>query len=378
MSNKLLDINLKNVYFEVSPEGCSGQNPAEFSAKVKPDQFLGGGGAPENSQRETSNNSKSLVRKFVEVNGIKTSYIERGNSNGIPIMYVGGHMSSASGETVFLDALEGRISNSKGLRVLSEQKPESGEGVKRMVESLKGKYRIVDLELPGFGQSFPLNGKPTLDRMADFTYDFQKAIGLGKSVIFGSSMGGIVAVKLAARHPEAVKALFLQGLMTQSSDMEKKAYIAVKIATSWPLREVFRIHGVRSKVFEFFSKTSKDFKMSEKPAQDAMIEGVRLAHTKTAISTLREIGKDIGEDIAQVQCPVVIIDGASGDMVPILKSARVAKRFHPIIEDPSERIRQGKVLFLPIGGYAGEHSHTIVNTFPEGTAAMIDDVLGKI
>jgi len=35
-------------------------------------------------------------------------------------------------------------------------------------------------------------------------------------------------------------------------------------------------------------------------------------------------------------------------------------------------------LLFPIGGKAVEHSHTIVNTLPEGTAAMIDDVLDKI
>lgn len=328
--------------------------------------------------------AQEIGRKFVEVNGTRVSYIERGNSHGIRLMYIGGWASSASGDRWFLDALEGKISNSKGLQTISEnnrQHPEerqSAEGIKKMVASLKGKYRIVDLELPGFGESSPLKGKVDLDRMADFVAEFQKAIRLEKPVIFGSSMGGIVAVKLAGRHPEAVKALFLQGLMTKPSDMDKKAYVAAQIATSWPIRSIFKIPGLAGNVFAFFNKGSKDFKMSEKEAQDAMVEGVRLAHTKTAISTLREIGRDIGKDIEQVQCPIVIIDGASGDMVPILKSAEVAVRFHPDIQNPSEKITQKKVVFLPIGGKAGEQSHTLVNTFPEGTAAMIDDVLGKI
>ena len=336
-----------------------------------------GSNSPENliiPQKEAQK-PENGARKTIEVNGTKVSYVERGNPHGIPLMYIGGWASSASGDKWFLDALSGEIPNSKGFRTLSERKPESAEGVKRMVESLKDKYRVVDLELPGFGESSALEGKVDLDRMADFIPEFQKVIGLEKPVIFGSSMGGIVATKLAARHPEEVKALFLQGLMTQPSDMDKKAYVAAQVATSWPIRSVFKIPGLAGNVFSTLAKGSKDFKMSDHEAQDAMIEGVKLANTKTAISTLREIGRDIGKDIEQVQCPVVIMDGASGDMVPILKSADVVVRFHPDIPTPSEKIAQKKVIFLPIGGKAGEQSHTIVNTLPEGTAAMIDNVL---
>ena len=350
------------------------------------------------TDRSVSNKETAIEgRKFVEVNGTRVSYIERGNPHGIALMYIGGWASSASGDRWFLDALEGKIPNSKGLQALSEynrehpEERQSAEGIKRMVESLKNKYRIVDLELPGFGKSSPLEGKINLDRMADFTVEFQEAVGLEKPVIFGSSMGGIVAVKLAARHPEAVKALFLQGLMSKPEDMDKKAYTAAQIATkrpvtSWVIRPTLRIPGVAPKVFALLAKGSKDFKMSEKEAQDAMIEGARLAHPRTAISTLAEIGSDIGNDIEQVQCPVVVIDGASGDMVPILNSADVAGRFHPNIKstdpqkrsDYEEKIAQKKMAFLPIGGKSEEQSHTIVNTLPEGTAVMIDDVLGKL
>lgn len=340
-----------------------------MEGSVSPDNVEG------NLPKETSRQRESLDRKFVEVNGTRVSYIERGNPHGIPLMYIGGWASSASGDRWFLDALSGEVSNSKGFRTLSENKPESAEGIRRLVESLKGKYRVVDLELPGFGESFSLEGKIDLDRMADFVPEFQKAIGLEKPVVIGSSMGGIVAVKVANRHPETVNALFLQGLMTQPSDMDKKAYVAAQVATSWPIRSVFKIPGLAGSVFSTLAKGSKDFKMSEKEAQDAMIEGAKLAQTKTAISTLREIGRDIGKDIQGVQCPVVIIDGASGDMVPILKSADVAVRFHPEVENPNEKIAQKKVIFLPIGGKAGEQSHTIVNTLPEGTAAMVDNVL---
>jgi len=362
--------------FEVSPESGPGEGAANFRAPRQ--EFLGGSSSPETVQSSPTEGSKqrdSLDREFVEVNGTRVSYIERGNPHGIPLMYIGGWASSVSGDKWFLDALEGKIPNSKGLRTLSENNPQSAEGVKRLVESLKDKYRIVDLELPGFGKSSPLEGEVNLDRMADFVPDFQKAIGLEKPVIFGSSMGGIVAVKLAARHPESVKALFLQGVMTQSSDMAKKPYKGGQFLGSWFVREIVRTPGLFSKVVTAGSKTDPDFKMSDKEAQAAMAEGFKLAHVKTATATVREIGKDIGEEIEKVQCPIVVVDGASGKTVSILNSANVAVRFHPEIQDPSEKIAQKKVIYLPMGGKAGEHGHTIVNTFPEGLATMIDNVL---
>lgn len=93
---------------------------------------------------------------------------------------------------------------------------------------------------------------------------------------------------------------------------------------------------------------------------------------------LREIGRDIGEDIKKVQCPVIVLDGAHGDIVPILKQGEQATRFHPEISSNSEKIAQRQVIFLPIGGYAGKQGHGILSDFPEGLVALIDASLDKM
>ena len=340
------------------------------------------------SPKEIPRQRESLDRKFVEVNGIRTSYIERGNPHGIPLMYIGGHMSSASGDRWFLDALEGKIPNSKGFRALSENKPTSAEKLKENLAGLRQKYRILDLELPGFGKSSSLKGKVTLDRMADFAAEFQKNLGAENAIIFGSSMGGIVAIKLAARHPEAAKAVFLQGVMTEASDMDKMTYKAAQIATHpfLPIRYFLRIPGVAPKVFSFLAKTNKDFKMSEKEAQDAMIEGARSAHTKTALSTLREIGQDLGEEIKNVQCPVVVVDGSAAEMVTFEKQKMAAQRF------PEQNLTYGKTygdknpsgvktvkaIPLAVSEAFGEQGHSVVNTAPEILAVLLDKMFKKL
>jgi len=74
---------------------------------------------------------------------------------------------------------------------------------------------------------------------------------------------------------------------------------------------------------------------------------------------------------------VIVIDGANGDLVPIMNSTKAAVRFHA--ETPEEQlVAEKKVVFLPIGGRAGEQGHNIVNTAPEFVAALTDSVLGKV
>ncbi|MCL4419058.1 alpha/beta hydrolase [Patescibacteria group bacterium] len=333
------------------------------------DNFLGG------ASNETSGQIKGL--KSIEIDGQKVSYIERGNPKGKPLLYIGGWISSVAGDRWFLDTLEGNVPNSKGLQTLRQNSPGSAEGIEKIVRSLKDKYRIIDLELPGFGGSESLEGKIDLNRMADFVARFQESIGMGGSYAFGSSMGGIVGVKLASRHPEMVKALVVQGLMTKPDDMDTKVYYAGQVATRFPINALLKLSGFGPKVLEALSKGSKDFKMSNSEAQKAIVEGARRADINTALSTLREIGRDIGEDIEKVQCPVIVMDGANGDLVPIMNSAKASLRFHP--ETPnSEKVAEKKVIFLPVGGRSGEHGHNIVNTFPEGAAALIDDVMSKV
>jgi len=367
----------------VVPESGPGEEAASFNAKAQQEKFLGGGGSPETVQSnplEASKQKESLDRKFVEVNGTRVSYIERGNPHGIPLMYIGGWASSASGDRWFLDALDGNTQNSKGFRTLSERKPASAERLQKNLDGLKQKYRILDLELPGFGKSSPLEGEVSLDRMADFTAEFQKEIRADKAIIFGSSMGGIVGVKLAGRHPEAVKALFLQGVMTERSDMAQKAYKGGQFLGSWPVREIVRIPGVFSKAVTAGSKTDADFKMSDKEAQTAMAEGFKLAHVKTSTTLVREIGKDIGEDIEKVKCPVVIIDGSAANTVTYDKQKMAAQKFpkQTLNYEKSQRTKTVNAIPLVVTEDFGEQGHTVVNTSPEILAVLVDKMSSKL
>ena len=78
------------------------------------------------------------------------------------------------------------------------------------VERLKDRYRVITLDLPAHGLSGPApGGQYTLDAYARVVDAVARERGLTRFVLGGNSMGGGVAARYAADHPERISALIL-------------------------------------------------------------------------------------------------------------------------------------------------------------------------
>ncbi len=232
----------------------------------------------------------------------------------------------------------------RGLQSLETNVPKGAEKIKNLVRELKGKYHIIAPELPGFGHSEAIEN-PFLDSMADELADFSKAVGLKKPVAFGSSMGGVLVTKFAARHPEDLSALILQGTMAQPTDMNSREYILSRIATFPPIKMAVEnipwlANQAKERLFKPGIQGNKDFKLATPENQELMLSDVDSADPKTALSTLRGIGSHLEKDIERVEVPVVVLDGTAGELVPIAKSKDIAGRFHRQDEDNRENLRK--------------------------------------
>jgi len=67
-------------------------------------------------------------------------------------------------------------------------------------------YRHILLDFRGHGRSAGVTSDPTLSRMADDTWEIVQRLGIEHFAYVGHSMGSAVGVRLAARHPRAIKA----------------------------------------------------------------------------------------------------------------------------------------------------------------------------
>lgn len=69
------------------------------------------------------------------------------------------------------------------------------------LDDLAHANRVIELELPGFGDS-PVNERTDgAASMADTVAAVIKALGIAPVHVWGTSMGGVVSAHLAARHP---------------------------------------------------------------------------------------------------------------------------------------------------------------------------------
>ncbi len=118
-----------------------------------------------------------------------------------------------------------RHTDVRGMRIHSiEEGPEDapalilvhglGASVTRWVDALPilaQRYRTIAIDLPGFGRSDIPRTRYTTLWLAGAVKNFMDARGIDRAVLAGNSLGGTVAMRLAARAPERCSALVLVG-----------------------------------------------------------------------------------------------------------------------------------------------------------------------
>ncbi|KNX38620.1 alpha/beta fold hydrolase [Luteipulveratus halotolerans] len=75
---------------------------------------------------------------------------------------------------------------------------------------LSDEYRVINMDLPGFGLTRKQPGRPTLESFARAAIGVLDALGVQEPThVMGNSLGGAVAMTVAAHHPERVASLVL-------------------------------------------------------------------------------------------------------------------------------------------------------------------------
>jgi pimeloyl-ACP methyl ester carboxylesterase len=76
-------------------------------------------------------------------------------------------------------------------------------------EALGAAHSPIAFDLPGHGRSSGVEALPSIQDYTDFTIAFADALKIDSAVFVGRSMGGAVAMDLAARYPKRVQGLVL-------------------------------------------------------------------------------------------------------------------------------------------------------------------------
>ncbi len=193
---------------------------------------------------------------------------------------------------------------------------------------LRGR-RLLIPDLPGHGGSGPLPA-PSLAGFADALADVLDAEGVERTDVFGHSLGGVVALRLALRWPERVRRLILAapaGISSATRFAEATLALAGLIEpgriAGRRADRIARSRRLRRLVFGLFEVANPDV-FSER-AVHGFLRGPTM-HTDALGAGLALSADDPRRDLDRVRCPVLLLWGARDRQVPIEDGFEYARR----------------------------------------------------
>jgi pimeloyl-ACP methyl ester carboxylesterase len=184
-------------------------------------------------------------------------------------------------------------------------------------------WRLLMPDLPGYGHTPGLDSGPLgLAAHADWLADWLHGAGAAPAVVLGHSMGGVVALLLAERHPEAVSAVIDVDGNKSPADCVFSAR-----ARAWD-REGFAAGGF-DKLRETIRRRGR-----RDPAQASYHRSLLLADAATYHLNSGELvemsaRQDMARRLAALPVPAVYVAGVPGGASPrtheLLETAGVEK-----------------------------------------------------
>ncbi len=191
---------------------------------------------------------------------------------------------------------------------------------------LKQNYRIVTMDLPGYGLTGPFpDRKYSIDHYVDFLKHLLTALGIKKCVLGGNSLGGGIAWNFTIRHPEMVTKLILIDAGGYPSEA-KSVPLAFKLAQIPVIKDAFTFITPR-----FVAKASvKNVFADKTKVTDALVDRyfeltLREGNRQAFIDRFSAEKKpNSHKNIKLIQQSTLVLWGEKDQLIPVEK----AYQFH--------------------------------------------------
>ena len=226
--------------------------------------------------------------------------------------------------------------------------------------ALKDRYRVIRVDLPAHGLTGPEpSGDYTLQRIQRLFEGFVDARGLQRFTVIGTSIGGTVAMRYAADHPERVERL---GLISPGS-LEKR--VRGRTTPAQVPRVFDLITLVTPKSFTRFMLTN-DYgdpaRVGEAVVDEWWSMWMREGNRAAMLGLLRQyVSGGVEDRIRAVRAPVLLLWGERNKRVPL---ALAYETRDLLVNAPEVRLE-----VLPGIG------HMLVQEAPDESARIVRDWL---
>jgi pimeloyl-ACP methyl ester carboxylesterase len=193
---------------------------------------------------------------------------------------------------------------------------ESRELWRDFVGPLSQHFRIIALDLPGFGANAPLTTPVTIGDLAEAVYHFLITIGVEHPVMIGHSLGGYVALAFAEKFPQRLRGLGLFHSTAQNDSFEKKQARNKTI-------EFIERYGLEEFVDQFFTPLFFDGRRKDLKDEIKFLTDIGKATSKeTVMEVIKAMRdrKDRSRVLEKLTCPVLMIAGKNDTAIPFTNS----------------------------------------------------------
>ena len=178
-------------------------------------------------------------------------------------------------------------------------------------------FEVIEFDLPGFGDSHGGPVNQTMDDIAAQVAEFVLALGYSTVKVHGTSFGAMIALTLAARHPEVVDSLVLSCFLARYDSAARIMRATWKRASlDSGMEAVADLTSVAGFARSFYDTAG---------AQE-QLTAMRVAFSKTDaqafIAATEAIeAADLSPLVGQVAARALLIAGAEDNMTPFAPAA---------------------------------------------------------
>jgi len=186
---------------------------------------------------------------------------------------------------------------------------------RRVCGPLASRRRVISVDVPGFGSSHPAGPGFELDAVADRLAD---GLALDRIDLVGHSLGGAVAVAVAARHPELVRRLVLvapAGLAPRAVGVAALLGAAAELATQARSVLGYQLADHTAARWAMFAATVAD-PGALHPDDARLILAASDGGRRIADGVRQALAADLRDDLAAAPMPVGLMWGTDDRVVP--------------------------------------------------------------
>jgi pimeloyl-ACP methyl ester carboxylesterase len=189
---------------------------------------------------------------------------------------------------------------------------------KQFLDGIAAYYRVVALDLPGFGQSAEPPEAWSVDDYADFVLSFMKTLTIDRVILIGHSFGGRISIKLAARKnlPVSIEKIIL----VDSAGIRRKRTLKqnIRLVFYKGVKHFISVEFVRRRYPELLEKWRR-----KHGSPDYLNATQRMRECFVKI-----INEDLTPYLAAIPCPVLLVWGEQDYETP-LEDGRIMERLIP-------------------------------------------------